>query len=99
MSKQETSNSSRAAIVLRRQDGRWEVQVSESEGGGGARRWHHRGMFSTEQEAECFARSILPYCETAWRGRSTMKDASTEHELPVLRTPDKTRRPLHKPEG
>ena len=56
----------RAAMVILRADGRWEVQVSESENTSGLRRWKHRSIFETEQEAEIFARSILPYSCASW---------------------------------
>ena len=97
MAKRETPDTERAAMVIHRSDGRWEVQVSDSEGTDGARRWRHRKMFATEQEAERFARSILPYCDTAWDLRVTMYDDIPDESIKVRR-PEKTRKPRHRPE-
>lgn len=73
----------RAALVQLRPDGRWEVQVSENEGTDGARRWQHKAMFRTEQEAEQYARSLLPYCDTAWASRRGQLDDEPSSRLRV----------------
>ena len=59
------------AMVQRRLDGRWEVVTSQSDGRDGPRRWRHKKMFETEQEAERYARSLLIYCDTVWRGHGS----------------------------
>lgn len=94
MSKRETPDTERAAMVIHRRDGRWEVQVSDSEGADGARRWRHRKMFGTEQEAEQFARSILPYCDVAWDRRLAVYSDVSGESIKV-RQPEKSRKPRH----
>ena len=94
MSKQEIPDTERAAMVIHRPDGRWEVQVSDSEGTDGARRWHHRKIFGTEQAAEQFARSILPYCDAAW-GRRLAVHSDVSGDSIKVRRPEKSRKPRH----
>lgn len=73
----------RAALVQLRPDGRWEVQVSETEGTDGARRWRHKKLFQTEQEAEQYARSLLPYSDTAYSSRRGKVDDEPSSRLRV----------------
>ena len=97
MSKRETPDKERAAQVVHRKDGRWEVQVSETEGTDGSRRWRHKQMFDTEQEAEIYARSLLPYSSTAWTHYGP-KGGVPGDQVCVLR-PSQYRKPMHQSEA
>lgn len=56
----------RVAMVRRRKDGRWEVLVAQDYGDD-CLQWRHKRMFWTEQQAEIYARSLLPCCDDAWK--------------------------------
>ena len=98
MSKREMPDIDRAAMVVHRKDGRWEVQVSESEGTEGSRRWRHKKMFATEQEAEKYARALLPYIDTAWRVTPALWEDIPDDKV-YVRRPAKRRKPMHTSEA
>ena len=98
MLKREMPDAERAAMVVHRKDGRWEVQVSETEGTDGSRRWRHKKMFSTEQEAEIYARSLLPYSDMAWAIVSSLWDNIPDDKV-YVRRPAKRRKPMHTSEA
>lgn len=97
MAKKDYPAAERAARVLIRPDGRWEIKVSEQLASGGARSWSHKRICKTEQEAEKVARSILPYNESYWDQRPDMYTDSPD--VVRVKRPEKTRRPRHKPDG
>lgn len=98
MPKRDTPDTERAAMVVHRKDGRWEVQVSESEGTDGSRRWRHKRMFDTEQEAEIHARSLLPYIDSAWAITPTLWEDIPEDKV-YVRRPANRRKPMHTSEA
>lgn len=59
----------RLARVRQRRDGRWEVLVAQDYGDDWPQ-WRHKRMFRTEQQAEIYARSLLPCCDDAWKDRN-----------------------------
>jgi len=83
-----------SARVLRRADGRWEVLVSESEGTDASRRWRHKKLFRTEQEADIFARSLLPYSSLAWSAQTGGQARTPEYNI-MVPSPEKNRKPRH----
>ena len=94
----ESNDMDRVAMVFQRPDGRWEVVTSQTDGQDGFKRWRHRSIFQTEQEAEQHARSLLPYCDTAW-SIPQQRAGSPDEEPKVLRTGKKSRRPPRKRRG
>lgn len=97
MSTKDWPAAERAAMVVLRPDGKWEVQVSESEPSEGNRRWRHKKLFATEQEAEIFARSLLPYIDSSWN-RNLSLNSDIPDTVPLVKRPEKSRRPKHHPE-
>ena len=95
MSKRDCPDAERAAMVALLPDGRWGVHVSDVEGTDGARRWRQGRIFRTEQEADIYARSILPYCNAAWDQRWGPRDDIPE-AVTRLKRPGKGRRPQHR---
>ena len=95
MTKKEFPAAELAAMIVQRLDGRWEVKVSDQLGSEGMRSWRHRRMCRTEQEAEQFARSILPYNECWWDQRPEMYTDSPD--VVRVKRPETTRRSRHRP--
>ena len=85
-------------MIVQRKDGRWEVQVSETEGTDGSRRWRHKKMLVTEQEAEIYARSLLPCVDSSWRIVQSSWDDIPQDKV-YVRRPAKRRKPMHTSEA
>jgi hypothetical protein len=55
----------KAMVVWNERHQKWEVKTAISEGVN-CHHWRHKRFFQTEQEAEIYARKILPYSDTNW---------------------------------
>lgn len=90
------------AMVRQRRDGRWEVlvakvdidQLEDTAENESPYKWRHKRMFPTEQEAEAYARSILPNCDAAWEPKVLAQDEGTRL---IPRREPVTRKPQHRP--
>lgn len=97
MPKQNESDFDRVARVIQRPSGQWEVRVAYRRADEKISRWQHKRMFRTEQEAEAYARTLLPYCDTAW---DSIMDPSTgpPGDVAFVRPIDRGRKPRHQPD-